>query len=135
MNKDAIDTVLSSEQLRAFNSSLSGHSEDNRMKQLMQHIFTRDGLATTECKKKAMDLNMKAIEAAITLGCYSNYSSENGTLDWAAYQQDLMKATGMCAHVERDADARVPIHTRRMCRKCATMKRRTVPFSRVRKGQ
>jgi hypothetical protein len=55
----------------------------------------RDGLATTEYKT-AMDLNMKAIEAAFTLGLYSNFSSEHCVLDWAAYQQVVMKATGMC---------------------------------------
>jgi len=65
--KDAINSVLSMDQLRSIHSGFTTHREDTRMFQLTKHIFMRDVNATNHAKK-AMELNTKAIEAAITLG-------------------------------------------------------------------
>ena len=97
--KDAIDNVLAMEQLKTLHAGLSAHQEDTRLKALAKQIFMRDLKASSDARK-AMDLNIKAIACAITLGFYNNYFMENGVLDWAIYTTHIMKATdargGLC---------------------------------------
>ena len=90
--KDAIDRALSPDQLRSIHSGLATHREEARMTQLMKHIFMRYVNATSHAKK-AMELNITAIESAIALGFYNNYLLDNGLLDWSSYTSDIMKAT------------------------------------------
>ena len=52
----------------------------------------RDVNATNNAKK-AIDLNIKAIDAAIAIGFYNNYLMDSGLLDWNGYTTDLVKAT------------------------------------------
>ena len=90
--KDAIDNVLSIEQLKTLHAGLSTHQEEYRLKALAKQIFMRDLNASCDARK-AMELNIRAIESAITLGFYSNYYMDNGILDWAMYTTNIMKAT------------------------------------------
>ena len=90
--KDAIDRALSPDQLRSIHSGLATHREEARMVLLTKHVFMRDVNATNHAKK-AMELNITAIESAIVLGFYNNYLLDNGLLDWSSYTSDIMKAT------------------------------------------
>ena len=87
---DAMDNVLSMDQLRTLHSGMTTHMEDNRINMIPKHIFMRDINASSDAKK-AMELNLKAIESAVGLGFYTNYYMENGTLDWMTYAANIMK--------------------------------------------
>ena len=92
-----MDSVLSIDQLRALHSGLTTHVEDARIKTktIAKHIFVRD-INSSSDTKKAMELNLKAIESAICFGFYTNYYMENGTLDWVTYTANIMKAPHKC---------------------------------------
>ena len=40
-----------------------------------------------------MEMNIKAIESAVALGFYTNYFTDNGTVDWVSYTAHMVKAT------------------------------------------
>ena len=90
--KEAIENVLSVEQLKTLHAGLSAHQEEYRLRLLTKHIFLRDINASCEAKK-AMEMNTKAIEAAVAFGFYTNYFTENSTLDWISYTAHMVKAT------------------------------------------
>ena len=90
--KDAIDNVLSMEQLKTLHAGLSAHQEEYRLKGLAKQIFLRDLNASCEAKK-AMEMNTKAIEAAVALGFYTNYFTDNGIVDSTTYTTNIVRAT------------------------------------------
>ena len=98
--KDAIDNVLSNDQLRAIHAGLSTHVEDARIKLMAKQIFTRD-ISMSLDTKKAIDLNVKAIEQAVTVGFYRNYYTDTGFLDWTLYSSHIMQATGIHTYQKR----------------------------------
>ena len=93
--KDAIDNVLSMEQLKTLHAGLSTHQEEYRLKALAKQIFMRDLNASCDARK-AMEMYTRAIESAITLGFYNKYFIDNIIVDWTTYTTNIMKATDAC---------------------------------------
>jgi ubiquitin len=95
LSPDVIANILQRmtvQALRNLHLSTNSHQESTRLKSLMKQVFA-ENFKASEDAKKAMDLNLQAMEQLVEIAFLNNYGLPNGGYNWMLYTKHILKAT------------------------------------------